>query len=71
MTFLDASTVVLGDLGGPIRSKLDAGATIVTLSDFGGEKEQEAINTGILAARPGAATGAIPRAMDGTREGRD
>ena len=56
VTFLDASTVVLGDLGGPIRSKLDAGATIVTLSDFGGEKEQEAINTGILAARPGAAT---------------
>ena len=56
VTFLDASTVVLGDLGGPIRSRLDAGATIVTLSDFGGEKEQETINTGILAARPGAAT---------------
>ena len=34
-------------------------ASLVTLSDFGGKDEQKAINTGLVAARPGADTEAL------------
>lgn len=50
--FLDASTVLLNDPRELVRAKLDAGALLVTLSDFGGQLEQKAINTGLIAARP-------------------
>jgi len=50
--FLDASTVLLNDPRELVRSKLDSGALLVTLSDFGGKLEQKAINTGLIAARP-------------------
>ena len=50
--FLDASTVLLNDPRELVRAKLDAGALLVTLSDFGGKLEQKAINTGLIAARP-------------------
>jgi hypothetical protein len=49
---MDASTVVLRDPRLLIKEKLDAGALLVTLSDFGGALEQKAINTGLVAARP-------------------
>ena len=50
--FVDASTVLLRDPRLLIKEKLDAGALLVTLSDFGGVLEQKAINTGLIAARP-------------------
>ena len=49
--FLDASTVVLADPRAFVAKRL-ARAELVTLSDFGGDKEQQAINTGLLAAAP-------------------
>ena len=51
--FLDASTAVLADPRPAVAARLADGATLVTLSDFGGAKEQEAINTGLVAARAG------------------
>ena len=45
--FLDASTAVLADPRPAVAARLADGATLVTLSDFGGAKEQEAINTGL------------------------
>lgn len=50
--FLDASTVLLRDPRLLVKDKLDSGALLVTLSDFGGALEQKAINTGLIAARP-------------------
>ena len=50
--FLDASTLLLRDPRAFVKSKLDAGALLVTLSDFGGALEQKAINTGLIGARP-------------------
>ena len=47
--FLDASTVALADPRAHVASRL-ARAELVTLADFGGAKEQQAINTGVLAA---------------------
>ena len=49
--FLDASTVALADPRAHVASRL-ARAELVTLADFGGAKEQQAINTGVLAAAP-------------------
>ena len=49
--FLDASTVALADPRAHVASRL-ARAELVTLADFGGAKEQQAINTGLLAAAP-------------------
>jgi hypothetical protein len=49
--FLDASTVALSDPRSVVARRL-ARAELVTLSDFGGAKEQQAINTGLLAAAP-------------------
>ena len=49
--FLDASTVALSDPRAMVARRL-ARAELVTLSDFGGAKEQQAINTGLLAAAP-------------------
>ena len=49
--FFDASTVVLQDFRQSVAARL-AHAEMVTLSDFGGAKEQQAINTGLLAAAP-------------------
>jgi hypothetical protein len=49
--FLDASTVALSDPRSLVARRL-ARAELVTLSDFGGAKEQQAINTGLLAAAP-------------------
>ena len=49
--FLDASTVALADPRAFVAKRL-ARAELVTLSDFGGAKEQQAINTGLLAAAP-------------------
>ena len=49
--FLDASTVALADPRAHVARRL-ARAELVTLADFGGAKEQQAINTGVLAAAP-------------------
>ena len=49
--FLDASTVALADPRAHVASRL-ARAELVTLADFGGAKEQQAINTGVPAAAP-------------------
>ena len=54
--FLDASTVALADPRAHVASRL-ARAELVTLADFGGAKEQQAINTGVLAAAPGFVPG--------------
>ena len=50
--YLDASTVMLRDPRMLVKEKLDAGALLVTLSDFGGVLQQKAINTGLIAASP-------------------
>ena len=63
--FLDASTAVLADPRPAVAARLADGATLVTLSDFGGAKEQEAINTGLVAARRGRARGATVGGVDG------
>jgi hypothetical protein len=49
--FVDASAVALSDLRASVAEGL-AFADLVTLSDFGGPKEQETLNTGVLAAAP-------------------
>lgn len=57
--FLDASTLLLRDPRLLIKQKLDAGALLVTLSDFGGALEQKAINTGLIGARPNEYVGKL------------
>jgi len=57
--FVDASTLLLRDPRMFVKSKLDAGALLVTLSDFGGPLEQKAINTGLIGARPNAFIGKL------------
>ena len=53
--FMDASTFVIRDPR-PVVTAHFASARLITLADFGGAKEQNAINTGLVAAQPGAAT---------------
>lgn len=53
--FLDASTVLLNDPRETITKHFGS-ASLVTLSDFGGSKEQKSINTGLVAAPTGRAT---------------
>ena len=54
--FLDASD---GGARGPARARRErlARAELVTLADFGGAKEQQAINTGVVAAAPDSFAG--------------
>ena len=53
--FIDAASVMIRDPTTLIKEEMKHNS-LVTLSDFGGEKDQSLLNTGLLAAAPGKQT---------------